>query len=69
MAQTPPQIPAGVRALMNQPCNLSGAWNSPMKSTAACQCKPLQFLPRHLAIRLNDKTAVRATLPDTQCRR
>ncbi|MBL8295710.1 MAG: TonB-dependent receptor [Bryobacterales bacterium] len=62
MHQSPPQIPSGVRALMNQPHKFSGAWVfSDEKHRRMFNTNRHVFLPRAgIAIRLSDNTAVRA---------
>jgi hypothetical protein len=61
MQQTPPQIPAGVRALMNQPYKFSGAWVfTDEEHRRMFNSNRYVFLPRAgIAVRLNDNTAVR----------
>jgi hypothetical protein len=57
----PPEIPAEVRALMNQPYQFTGAWSFTDKDTPGMwDSKKLNLLPRvGIAIRLNDRTALR----------
>lgn len=59
--RTPPQIPAGVRALMNQPYRFSGAWVfTDQEHRRMFDANHYVFLPRvGIAIRLDDNTAVR----------
>jgi hypothetical protein len=62
MQQAPPQIPVGVRALMNQPYEFNGACVfTDREHLRMFDANPHVFLPRAgFAIRLNDRTAVRA---------
>jgi hypothetical protein len=62
MEQAPPQIPAAVRALMNQSYRFNGAWVfTDREHRRMFDANPHVFLPRAgVAIRIDDRTAVRA---------
>ncbi len=62
MQATPPVIPQQARQLMNQPYQFSGAWSfTDEKNPGLYNPKKLNLLPRAgLAVRLNDRTALRA---------
>jgi hypothetical protein len=62
MQANPPQIPEQARQLMNQPYQFSGAWSfTDENNPGLYDPKKLNLLPRAgLALRINDRTAVRA---------
>ncbi|MEX2264931.1 MAG: carboxypeptidase regulatory-like domain-containing protein [Bryobacteraceae bacterium] len=62
MQTNPPQIPEQARQLMNQPYQFSGAWGfTDENNRGLYDPKKLNLLPRAgLAVRINDRTAVRA---------
>ena len=61
MQANPPQIPPQALTIMNQPYHFSGAWNFTSKDQPGMwNAKKLNLLPRlGLALRINDRTAVR----------
>ena len=62
MQANPPVIPQQVRQIMNQPYQFSGAWSfTSADNPGLYDPKKLNLLPRAgIAIRLNDRTALRA---------